>query len=70
MLGEFTQLLGCPEASLKRKFEAWGQKPFRAKQVLQWVHQRGLSDFHAMTDLAKPLRERLAAQFPLSDPGR
>jgi len=68
MLGEFTQLLGCPEASLKKKFEAWGQKPFRAKQVLQWVHQRGRSDFHAMTDLAKPLRERLATQFPLSDP--
>ncbi|MFZ9379709.1 MAG: 23S rRNA (adenine(2503)-C(2))-methyltransferase RlmN, partial [Burkholderiaceae bacterium] len=68
MLGEFTQLLGCSEPSLKQKFEAWGQKPFRAKQVLQWVHQRGHSDFNAMTDLAKPLRERLATHFPLTDP--
>jgi 23S rRNA (adenine2503-C2)-methyltransferase len=36
-----------------------GEKPFRARQLFQWIHQRGVSDFDAMTDLAKSLREKL-----------
>jgi len=40
---------------------AQGEKPFRARQVFQWIHQRGASDFDAMTDLAKSLREKLKA---------
>jgi len=40
-------------------FESIGEKPFRARQVLQWLHQRGADDFEQMTDLAKALRTRL-----------
>ncbi|MGI9026147.1 MAG: 23S rRNA (adenine(2503)-C(2))-methyltransferase RlmN [Burkholderiaceae bacterium] len=40
---------------------AQGEKPFRAKQLLQWIHQTGASDFDAMTTLARTLREKLAA---------
>src|SRR3954466_11957015 len=40
-------------------FAAQGEKPFRAKQVFQWIHQRGVADFDAMTDIAKSLREKL-----------
>jgi 23S rRNA (adenine2503-C2)-methyltransferase len=40
---------------------AQGEKPFRARQLFQWIHQRGASDFDAMTDLAKALREKLKA---------
>ncbi len=40
-------------------FESIGEKPFRARQVLQWLHQRGADDFEQMTDLAKSLRMRL-----------
>ena len=36
------------------------EKPFRAKQLLNWVHQRGVSDIAAMSDLAKPFRASLA----------
>ena len=36
-----------------------GEKPFRARQLFQWIHQRGVADFDAMTDLAKSLREKL-----------
>ncbi len=36
-----------------------GEKPFRAKQVFHWIHQRGEDDFAQMTDLAKSLREKL-----------
>jgi 23S rRNA (adenine2503-C2)-methyltransferase len=40
---------------------AQGEKPFRARQVFQWIHQRGVDDFDGMTDLAKSLREKLKA---------
>ncbi len=36
-----------------------GEKPFRAKQIYKWVHQRGATGFDEMTDLSKPLREKL-----------
>ena len=36
-----------------------GEKPFRAHQLMRWVHQRGVSDWSAMTDLARSFRERL-----------
>ena len=36
-----------------------GEKPFRAKQVLRWVHQGGEADFGQMSDLAKRLRQKL-----------
>jgi 23S rRNA (adenine2503-C2)-methyltransferase len=36
------------------------EKPFRAKQLLNWVHQRGVSDIAAMSDLAKSFRASLA----------
>jgi 23S rRNA (adenine2503-C2)-methyltransferase len=40
-------------------FAQQGEKPFRAKQVLRWVHQAGEDDFTRMTDIAKSLREKL-----------
>ena len=46
-----------------------GEKPFRARQLLRWMHQRGESDFACMTDLAKPLRERLAQLAAVQPPG-
>jgi len=36
-----------------------GEKPFRAVQLFRWIHQRGVSDFSQMTDLARSLREQL-----------
>lgn len=36
-----------------------GEKSFRAKQLFRWVHQKGVSDFSQMSDLAKSLREKL-----------
>jgi len=40
-------------------FESLGEKPFRARQVLRWLHQYGADDFEQMTDLAKSLRAKL-----------
>jgi 23S rRNA (adenine2503-C2)-methyltransferase len=36
-----------------------GEKPFHAGQVVSWIHQRGILDFEAMSDLSKSLRKWL-----------
>ena len=54
-----TNLLGLSPDDLEQFFAASGEKPFRARQVLQWIHQRGVTDFDEMTDLAKSLRATL-----------
>jgi 23S rRNA (adenine2503-C2)-methyltransferase len=56
-----TNLLGLDEAGLERFFEALGEKQFRARQILRWLHQRGEAEFGRMTDIARELREKLAA---------
>ena len=53
-------LIGLDAAGLERFFAEQGDKPFRARQVLRWIHQRGETDFGQMSDLAKALREKLA----------
>ena len=53
-------LLDLDAAGLAGFFEELGEKPFRARQVLKWMHQQGAGDFAAMSDLAKALREKLA----------
>ena len=40
--------------------EQLGEKSFRATQLFRWIHQKGESDFAQMSDLAKPLRDKLA----------
>ena len=55
-LGEMTQL-----------FKDMGQPAFRAKQVYTWLH-RGVRSYEEMTNLPKPLRERLAAEYPIYAP--
>jgi hypothetical protein len=55
-------LLDYDLPQLTRYFvETLGEKPFRARQVMRWIHQAGEQDFAAMTDLARTLREKLAA---------
>jgi 23S rRNA (adenine2503-C2)-methyltransferase len=53
-------LLGLDHEALKGFCAGLGEKPFRARQLLRWIHHAGVDDFAAMTDMAKPLRERLA----------
>ena len=43
-----------------------GEKRFRATQLFRWIHQKGVSDFSLMSDLAKSLREKLAAQATIT----
>ncbi|BBO20381.1 MAG: dual-specificity RNA methyltransferase RlmN [Rhodocyclaceae bacterium] len=53
-------LLEFDAAGLTAWFDAMSEKPFRAKQVLRWLHQFGEADYERMSDVAKSLRSRLA----------
>lgn len=53
-------LLNYDAKSLADFFVEIGEKPFRAKQLLRWIHQSGTADFGHMSDLAKNLRDKLA----------
>ena len=61
-------LLGLDAAGLASFFAAQGEKPFRARQVQRWIHQLGVSDFGAMSDLSKALREKLARSASVTAP--
>jgi len=63
-----TNLLGLDAAGLAAFFQTLGEKPFRARQVLQWVHQRRESDFARMSDLAKDLRAKLVQRATVAAP--
>ena len=49
-----------------------GEKPFRARQVLNWLYKQGANSIEEMTDLSKGLRERLsqAASLRRMEPAR
>ena len=63
-----TNLLDFTLPALTEWFAAQGEKAFRAKQVFRWIHQRGVDDFDAMTDLAKSLREKLKEKAQVTGP--
>lgn len=54
-----TNLLDFDLGGLVAFCERLGEKRFRAVQLFRWIHQRGIADFGAMTDIAKSLRQKL-----------
>ena len=52
-------LMGLGRRELEDFFVSIEEKPFRATQIIKWIHQRGVSDISQMTDLSKALRQRL-----------
>jgi 23S rRNA (adenine2503-C2)-methyltransferase len=63
-----TNLLDLDPAALAGFFAARGEKPFRARQVSRWLHQRLAGDFESMSDLAKATRAMLAAEAEIRGP--
>ncbi len=59
VMAEKLNLLGSSQSALESFFAEKGDRPFRARQVLQWIHQRGITEFDLMTDLSKRLRTSL-----------
>ena len=54
-----TNLLNYDLPGLTEHFAQMDEKPFRAKQVMRWMHLGGADNFDDMTDLAKSLRSKL-----------
>ncbi len=62
-------LFDLDRAALERLFvEEWGEKPFRAHQVMKWIHHRHATEFAQMTDLGKALRGKLDAHAKVQAP--
>jgi 23S rRNA (adenine2503-C2)-methyltransferase len=61
-------LLGLDAPALTQLVGQWGGKPFRARQLQKWVHQRGASQFADMTDLARDFRAQLAESCVVQAP--
>lgn len=53
-------LLNYNYSQLRELLITWNEKPFRAQQLFQWIHQAGMSDFTQMTNLGKALRQKLS----------
>lgn len=52
---------------LKAELGAMGEKTFRAGQIYKWLHVKLVSSFDEMTDLSVGLREKLKAEFVITD---
>lgn len=61
-------LLDLNRADMEAFFAELGEKRFRANQVIQWIHQYGVSDFAEMTNLSKDLRARLEEAAEIRTP--
>ncbi len=61
-------LLGLDRFALQEYFASLGEKAFHARQLLQWVYQRGVTDFSEMTDLRLSLRQTLSENAVIALP--
>lgn len=61
-------LLGLDLKALTQALVELGEKPFRAQQILKWIHAQSLSDFTEMTNLSKALRQKLIERCVIQAP--
>lgn len=61
-------LLNLTNSQLLDLLDSWGQPRYRVAQIEQWIYRELVSDFGAMTNLPRDLRERLAQETRLGIP--
>jgi len=61
-------LVGLSREELATEIAAIGEKPFRVKQLWHWIYHQGVTDFAAMSSIARPLQQRLAERFVIGRP--
>ena len=66
--GQRVNLIGIPRTQLNDMLVERGHKPFRTKQLWQWLYWHGVTDFDAMTNLSKDFRQKLADEFVIERP--
>jgi 23S rRNA (adenine2503-C2)-methyltransferase len=59
MTAQKINLLDYNYQQMRELLNSWSEQPYRAQQIMQWIHQVGLVDFSAMTNLGKSLRGKL-----------
>jgi len=66
------ELVGMSKIQIREALEIAALEPkqakLRAKQIWHWIYNRGVSDFSAMSDIAKPQRGWFAERFVISRP--
>ncbi|MCD6499126.1 MAG: 23S rRNA (adenine(2503)-C(2))-methyltransferase RlmN [Deltaproteobacteria bacterium] len=62
-----TAVSSLPMSALQALVAKAGLERFRADQIFSWIHGRGVTRWDAMTNLARPLRERLAEEWMIED---
>ena len=68
LVAEKVNLLNFNEAQMREFFHTLGEQPYRARQVLQWIHHFGQTDFAQMSNLSKVLRSKLTAMSEIRVP--
>jgi 23S rRNA (adenine2503-C2)-methyltransferase len=63
-----TDIAGVELPELEHALHDLGHARFHARQVFQWIHKRGVSDFALMSDLSRELRATLADSFDIDTP--
>lgn len=67
MIGK-KELIGLSRKELADELQRIGEKPFRTKQLWQWLYFHGVTDFDKMSNLSKDLRKKLAENFTITRP--
>lgn len=57
---------GLLEEEIKTYLQEIGEKPFRAKQIIQWIYEKRVDEWDLMTDLSKELRQKLKERLSCS----
>lgn len=61
-------LIGMDRDDMNAFLSEMGEPNFRAKQLFQWIYNRGVTEFDGMSNMAKPLRAKLADSFRMHRP--
>lgn len=67
-MSDSINLLDHDRKSLETFFTRMGEKTFRATQILQWIHQKGVTDFDAMSNISLSLRKTLSDNTTITFP--
>lgn len=67
-MAEKIELIGLSKSEITEALVRIGEKPFRAKQLWQWLYYFGETDFAKMSNLSRELRGKLAENFTISRP--
>ena len=62
------ELTNFTKEELIKELETINEKPFRAKQIWQWIYFRGVTDFMEMSNLSLSLRQKLSENYSITRP--